>query len=288
MPNFLFWNLYGKQRSRREIRSRRLLESLTRIVSSREIDFLIFAECMTEPDVLQRALDSAATGSYHRVATRASKTQVWTRWPKNRIAVKYDSIDRLTVFEIELPRSPNLLLMTCHLPDRSSQPTEADRQDRVSRHIVPEIRRIEDFEGHSRSVLVGDLNMDPYEAGMVAASGLNSMMTRILADSMSNSTTRSGSRCFYNPMWSLFGDRSGGPSGSTFWARGTGSNHFWQMYDQVLLRPQVADALLELQLIDTDGADTFVTKQGRPRKALWSDHLPLYFRLNDVVYRGPN
>ena len=39
---------------------------------------------------------------------------------------------------------------------------------------------MENKAGHKRTVLVGDLNMNPFETGLVTASGLNATMTRKL------------------------------------------------------------------------------------------------------------
>jgi hypothetical protein len=105
-------------------------------------------------------------------------------------------------------------------------------------------------------------------------------MTRALAARERRTVRGHDYRMLYNPMWGLFGDRpSAGPPG-TYYRSSTGTvNYFWNMYDQVLLRPAVAGAQAELRILDTDGTDTLLTPRGLPDQAAGSDHLPLLFRL---------
>ena len=85
---------------------------------------------------------------------------------------------------------------------------------------------------------------------------------------------------FYNPMWGCFGDRTPGPPGSFYLGTSKPVNYFWNIYDQVLLRPGLVDALRDLAILDTDGSESLLTKAGLPQTSGGSDHLPLFFQLN--------
>jgi len=52
------------------------------------------------------------------------------------------------------------------------------------------------------------------------------------------------------------------------------------MFDQLLLRPELMDHLTHLEILDSDGTEEFMTVEGKPRKELISDHLPILFELN--------
>ena len=53
------------------------------------------------------------------------------------------------------------------------------------------------------------------------------------------------------------------------------------MYDQVLVRPELADKLGRVEILDFDGQQSLVTKRsGRPRRSVSSDHLPIFFELD--------
>ena len=43
--------------------------------------------------------------------------------------------------------------------------------------LAEEIRRVEERVGHSRTILIGDFNMNPFAKAMNMAPGLNAMMT---------------------------------------------------------------------------------------------------------------
>ena len=69
-------------------------------------------------------------------------------------------------------------------------------------------------------------------------------------------------------------------SGSFYRSAGEAVNYHWNIYDQVLLRPAVMDALEEVRILDHDGTETLLTTNGIPDTVTGSDHLPVYFRLN--------
>ena len=87
---------------------------------------------------------------------------------------------------------------------------------------------------------------------------------------------------FYNPMWSCFGDRETGPPGTYYYDRAEAVNYFWNIYDQVLLRPELLDGfdIDSLRIVTSAGETALLDSSGRPDKAKASDHLPIVFSLN--------
>lgn len=85
--------------------------------------------------------------------------------------------------------------------------------------------------------------------------------------------------CFYNPMWSLFGDQVG-PGASYYWDNAEPDNHHWYMLDQVLLRPSLMNRPYIVQILDTDGQHSLLTPEGIASKEHLSDHLPILFTLD--------
>ena len=84
---------------------------------------------------------------------------------------------------------------------------------------------------------------------------------------------------FYNPMWRFFGDHTPGPAG-TYWYRPAKPVVYgWNLYDQLLLRPDLMDRLADLRILDRVG-DQSLLRNGRPDAAVASDHLPLYFAVD--------
>jgi hypothetical protein len=129
---------------------------------------------------------------------------------------------------------------------------------------------------------MGDLNVNPFEDGMVLASAFHAVMTKDTA--MRGSRTVQGQKYpyFYNPMWSHFGDqRSGSPSGTFYYEKAEHLVYFWNIFDQVLLRPELADAFEHenLRIISRVGNTSLLGENGRPNLKIGSDHLPIVLDL---------
>jgi hypothetical protein len=105
-----------------------------------------------------------------------------------------------------------------------------------------EIREAETERGHKRTVVVGDLNMIPFEAGVCSSDGLHAVMCKHMAAKGERVVTRRKREFFYNPMWDFLGDETPGPP-DTYFYRGRTPSCFWGTFDQVY--PRGAGGCLE-------------------------------------------
>jgi endonuclease/exonuclease/phosphatase family metal-dependent hydrolase len=282
MPGILFWNLRVRTDADRIAREAAVCERLTRLARWRAPELFVFTECAIPDDVLGATLNAAGTGTYVCPPPRTQRIRVWTRLPAHRVVSRYNGAVRfrITIREVTLDGGLPFLLVGAHLLDRRRITTEAGRADRASQ-IAEEICRIEDKREHTRTVLIGDLNMNPYEAGVVGTRALHSVMTRDLTTAVAGLKERAQHRCFYNPMWARFGDGTVGPPGTYYWDNADEpTNHFWQMYDQVLVRPAMMQRVSRVEILDHDGVESLLTANGRPRSGTVSDHLPIYCELD--------
>lgn len=281
--SFLFWNLYGRQNARRAERADALMESIGRIAGARAVDVLIFAECGIEPLKLVDRLTVATGVHYVYPANRSLKAHMFTRFSEASLTEVFtDRVSsRLSVRLLKMDGCSDLLLAGLHFHDRMSV-SSSEGQSLIAAELAADIRRIEDGMGHRRTILVGDLNMNPFDAGVVGTQALNAVMTKRLARTVEKlaSRARRDYRCFYNPMWAQFGDGTPGPPGTHFHDGIDPVNRFWNTYDQLLLRPELMDCLMHLEILDSDGVESLVTREGRPRKVRFSDHLPIFFQLD--------
>ena len=115
---------------------------------------------------------------------------------------------------------------------------------------------------------------------MVGAPAFHGMMAKALAERGEREVAGRSYRFFYNPMWGIFGDRTAGPAGTYYLSSAKPVNYYWNVYDQVLLRPELMDSLEDLRILVSDGAESLLTNRGLPNDNRGSDHLPLLFRLN--------
>lgn len=282
MPGILFWNLRVRTEEDRARRETAICERLTRLVRARSPDVFVFSECVVPEAELENALNAGGRGRYVCPRSRSQRIRIWTRLDADAVADRYNGrlTKRITIREVSFPRALPVLLVGVHLRDRQTVTTEGGRGLSVM-EVADRIRRIERDRGHSRTLLVGDLNMNPYEAGVVGTQALHAVMTRELTRTVSWLTARERFPCFYNPMWACFSDTSAGPPGTYYWSNADEpTNHFWQVYDQVLVRPELLDRFVSAEIIDHDGQETLLTASGRPRGGTLSDHLPIYCELS--------
>jgi endonuclease/exonuclease/phosphatase family metal-dependent hydrolase len=275
MLTFLFWNLRGNQEATWPAREAGLRLYLTRLVAGHGVDVLLLAESRFDPAAL-----AASLGTPFHAPAGSGRVQLISRLPAGAVRdASSDVSRRLTIWRLAPAGAEEMLLATVHFPSQAHW----TREDQLAEAgvLARRIEEAEDARGHERTLLVGDLNMDPYDPGVLAAHGLHGLMTRGLARPEGRVVAGRRYRIFYNHMWSLFGDGTPGPAG-TYFDEGGGRPvaPFWHIFDQVLVRPALADRLTDVRVLADDGTETLVTGRGRPREAV-SDHLPLLFSLND-------
>jgi hypothetical protein len=283
MASFLYWNLFGNQVYSQQSRSRNLLISLKELQKIKNIDCFVFSECFLSDSEIMNSLNELGNGTFRTHRCESRRIKFFSRLSARFVGDVYSDPhveDRIAIQRLQFGRSPDILLVGCHFYDRLRIPTEGGRATRAKQnHDI--ICKIEDREGHKRTVLVGDLNMNPFESGVAGASGLHAVMTKNLARSVDKLKHRKGSQIFYNPMWHCFGDRSLGAHGSYYYNNIIDSdNFFWNVFDQVLIRPALMDRLVGLEILSSAGSISLVTKSGRPKRTSHSDHLPIFFELS--------
>ena len=170
-------------------------------------------------------------------------------------------------------------LAIVHLPSKVNYSDSS--QSQYSQDVARLVANYEARVQHSRTIVVGDFNMNPFETGVVGAGGFHSSMR--LADAKEGRTVLGEHyRFYYNPMWSMMGDRSAGPPGTHYYRNAEHVSYDWNMFDQVLLRPEIADRLTGVEIATSVGSLALATPAGRPDKRNASDHFPLSFSLRAV------
>lgn len=140
--------------------------------------------------------------------------------------------------------------------------------------LADDFRFVGSQQGHSRFILMGDFNMNPFESGMNLAAGLNAMMTRTCVKNGQRTFLGKQYDFYYNPMWGLLGDRSAGPAGTVYDTSNQGP-YGWSMLDQVLVSHPLVSHFGDVQIITSAGSVSLIDSNGRPDKAAASDHLPI-------------
>ena len=237
----------------------------------------MLAECNITPASMLLALNSTVT-EYSYSPGICKRIAIFTRFD-GQLLPPIRETDKVTIRHLRT-FSGDLTLVAAHL---MSKLYNSDSSQGFECSVLAQmIRDVERQAGHSRTILVGDLNMNPFEPGMVAANGLHAVMTRHIASEQNRVVQGESYPFFYNPMWGYFGDIHNTHAGTFYYRRPEHVVYFWNMFDQVLVRPDLLPFFPEdsVQILSTDGNQSFVKNSGIPDDKEGFDHLPVLFRLN--------
>ncbi len=123
--------------------------------------------------------------------------------------------------------------------------------------------------------------MSPCETGLAGAAGLNAVTSREVASHEARTVQGREYPFFYNRMWAHFGDARSSTAGTYFYDAAEHVHYYWNMFDQVLLRPERAAKFdpRKLSIVTGAGGTSLVRPDGRPDREKGSDHLPLVFEV---------
>ncbi|MBI1918740.1 MAG: endonuclease/exonuclease/phosphatase family protein [Planctomycetes bacterium] len=275
MATFLFWNLCGRP----------LEPVLRRLTARHGIDVLMLAECAIPEGAMLNSLNAGGPGTFRRLPPVASqRLDLYSRFDRLCFGPVLKEADHYIIRSLTPPGGIEIVLVMAHL----ASPIRRDLRARHSRCIgfAQAIRDAEQAAGNDRTVVVGDLNVNPFDDAMLDVRGLNA-----LADSrtvLRKDPRRFGRlqveefRLFYNPMWSHFGDAVQ-PAGTYYYDKSNPEvDPLWNIYDQVLLRPGLLDRFRSknLKILTTDGLHSLTRSDGTPNGDGFSDHLPIWFQLD--------
>ena len=271
MATFLFWNLNRKP----------LEHLLAKMAREHSADVLLLAECEIGYAALLEALNEGQEPKYEMATdfTGEEVVKVLSIFSRDFIVPLYDDGD-ISIRALRLPKREEILLASAHLPSKLHQ--DEREQLLTAVRIAALIREYENQLGHARTILVGDLNMAPFEPGMVAADAFHAVMSKDIALKVSRTVRGEKRPYFFNPMWGQLGDAPPGPPGTYYYNSGKQINYFWNSFDQVLLRPSLLPHFRneDLMVLTEVAGQSLLTNNGLPDKSSASDHLPILFRLS--------
>jgi hypothetical protein len=269
MPSFAFWNV-----NRKDLGSAACL-----LTESCDLDLLVLCESKSDPDRVVAGLNMLKRGHYAVVSTLEDRFQIYSRFRQDLVRPRFDA-PRCSVVTIDLPGVSVINLMLIHANSANYHSDKSISLELLE--MAKTLRMIEREDGHSRSVVVGDFNQNPYSDGLLAANGFHAIMDAKEARKGHRRVQSTDWDYFYNPMWGLLGDHSKGPPGTHYY-RGSGLlEQQWHMLDQVIVRPSLLDHFdpERVSIVTNLGAVDLLTMGRRPHRGTFSDHLPIYFEIN--------
>ncbi|MBN9121610.1 MAG: endonuclease/exonuclease/phosphatase family protein [Planctomycetes bacterium] len=227
MLTFLFWNLKTKNAT--------VLSSLVR---HHQVDVVILAECPLLPATVLRALNKPKA-EYFFAGWDCDKIQLYTRFSDQYVLPVQQGNATIkgsdySFRRLALPGKDELLLCAVHFPSKLRQhPIDQTHFVTGRNGFAAVLADAERIASHTRTILVGDLNMNPYDDAVVLAGGLHAVPTRRIALKESRRVKFESNLFFYNPMWAHFGERKQGHAGTYFYASPKARADYWNVYDQV-------------------------------------------------------
>jgi len=303
MLTFLFWNMGGEgskktpdEVAKQTTRESRLLEILRNLAETRNVDLVILAECPVDAGHVSTELNQGTTrpkDKQFREADSNSQCERILIFPRFscRFLLNRSEGPRFTGRLLKLPDPrPSLILFAVHF---GSKLHKSDASQTLAAPVFSQmVKNLEKKTKHDRTIIMGDFNMNPFEDGIVGAEGLNATMSRYVAEKEDRTVDKVKYPFFYNPMWSFFGDSTHAdhppsspthePPGTCYYRAGESRWHYWNIFDQVLLRSSLLPLFnnKDLQIVTSDGTTRLIDTDGLPESTLLSDHLPIVFRLD--------
>ncbi len=263
--NFLFWNV-GK---------RSLGSVLLSLVQSTKANVLALAEHEDDDHAFLRALNEREINYFALPTIGCTRIKVFTDVEPSCFRPKREA-DRYSIREFSKPGYQSFLLALVHLPSKLYMSEQDQLHEAI--YFRQEVEVAERESKNTNTIIVGDFNMNPFEPGMISATAMHSLPCLRTAKSGSRFIKGREHSFFYNPTWNLFGDLDGVP-GTYYYASSSYTSFYWNMLDQVVLRPSIADRLdkRSLRIITKAGEVDLLDRNGRPAV---SDHLPIFFTLD--------
>jgi Endonuclease/Exonuclease/phosphatase family len=274
MAVLMFWNIGQCE----------VAEIIGSLCHEYRVDVLLLAEAVSRGvDVLQY-LNTGDSATFWELSTSCpSRVRLFTRYPQSSISPVFDD-GRVSIRNLHPPVGAEVLIVAAHLPSKLR--SDAHDQYYRIRRLREDIEDAEQLVGHRNSIVIGDLNANPFEDPMIAADGLHGVMDKKVARRTPRTVQGRSWDFFYNPMWSRLGDESKGPPGTYYYARGDLVSYFWNTFDQVLLRPSLLPYYNEesLTIISHSEGREILTPN---RAGLGSpDHLPIVVKLSIEMEQG--
>ena len=260
---FLFWNTYNNTD---------INPIICEIVEEQNINTIILAEYKDSVDDLILHLFQKGILMHPYITLGCDRiTMLGTN--ENVFPSRQDTYYTMQIVE------KDFLLCAVHLPSRLH--ADPSTQLMKSHSIAYDIELAEKESGSLESIVVGDFNQNPYDHGCLGATGFHSIPVAAETKRLSRKILGEDRKMFYNPMWNLLGDFQY-PPGTYYYKSSQEKTEFWNIFDQVMIRPQLRNRFVDtsLKIITETETTSLVDKNRHPSKKI-SDHLPIVFEVKE-------
>ncbi|MGG1552940.1 endonuclease/exonuclease/phosphatase family protein [Paenibacillus ferrarius] len=262
----LFWNVNKKES---------INQILADVIEENNLDLLALAEYKDSENELLSELITRGIDFYYIPQLNCDRIHLFCRFKPGEIK-PFQETNYYTTKGIPHIKLGYLTFVFVHLSSKLHN-NDADELLEYSRTLKIDIEDIEKDVGSDRTIVVGDFNMNPFEKGMLGATGLHAFPTKFEARKHSRTIKEKNYKMFYNPMWSFLGDLTT-PYGTYHYNASGYFQTYWHLFDQVLFRPSLLDHVdvKNVKILTEVKGKTLVNIKKIPSV---SDHLPIFFEI---------
>jgi Endonuclease/Exonuclease/phosphatase family len=185
--SILFWNVGGNAPT----------AELRALIEAERPEIVILAESPTSPAKLLETLNSPNAPQYHLPLNYSNRLKFLVALPAGSFGIVSDS-GGVSVRRVSPIATLPFLLVAVHLPSKLFM--ERADQSQLTGRLARIVVEAEQHAGHARTIVIGDLNMNPFEDGIVGSEGLHAVATRTIASKGSRVVAGERRPFFYNPM----------------------------------------------------------------------------------------
>ena len=280
MVGILFWNTCITNKSKTDTQHiSRIEDAIVNIVQETDCDIIVLAEFNSPITGLCNKL-SLIGRDFRERKSIAGNARVKIL-ADNRILSEIIRESRYYIIHNFNLTGYHFLLGGVHFPSKLC--TEPKDVEVVGSDFICATKESERETKHEKVIMIGDFNTNPFEPIITDFGYLHAIFdSSTVEHARSRELFWIKKQIFYNPMWNLLGDANY-PKGSYYSNSGKASKLFWNIFDQVIISADIIKAYKKdsLKILTGVGDKCFVNKNGKPDEILYSDHLPLFFALQE-------
>lgn len=259
----LFWNAAKKKNN----------NIILKMIESFDVDFVALAEYNDDVDELINELNGK-DNLYRQYSNIGSEDITLIGKARNINQANQDKHYSIQIIE------QKLIICCAHMPSRIYDQNNT-RRKLIMQRMIKDLENTEEINGIFDSIVIGDLNANPYEDECLSADGLHGIPISEVSQRRKRKIEGYDYKMFYNPTWNLLGDYNS-PPGTYYYDGSIPTNPYWHLLDQVLIRPSLNSRFVKesLRIIDRFADVVLVDDKGHPEKSI-SDHLPIIFEIKE-------
>lgn len=264
---YLFWNT-----NRQDIN-----EYIGKLAIKNRYDIIILAEYCDNVLSLLKNLEDNGIRMY-RIKTIGCKRITLLSKMKPTNIIHCNETAYYTIKIVKVNSEERQIIGAVHMPSKLHAEDE-DRRIEIA-DMKTNIEKLENKFKTNNTILVGDFNANPFDGCMTKITGLHSVSSRDVACKLKREVKGRRYSMFYNPMWNKFGDFKG-VAGTYYYSHSGSEEIFWNIFDQVIIRPQLIERFEQKNLnIITKIEDELLLNSNN--RIIVSDHLPIEFSIMEV------